>query len=80
MLAHTLAMAISTLSIHSTILEYLEENSEQMIYNIPMGLPSIVDLLDEGIVLLPERHLDLLRLYCVLKSWKKIYDEFEETL
>merc|ERR1740123_1313142 len=37
----------------------------------PLGhleVPHLVDLLDEGIVLLPERHLDLLHLYCVLKS------------
>ena len=37
----------------------------------PLGhleVPHLVDLLDEGIVLLPERHLDLLHLYCVPKS------------
>ena len=42
--------------------------------------PLIKESFDEGEVLLPERHLDLLHLYCVLKSWTNIYDEIKETL
>ena len=33
-----------------------------------LEVPHLIDLLDEGIVLLPERHLDLLHLYFVPKS------------
>ena len=54
--AHTFWMAISTLSIHSTIFWYLK-GINLFLISLQGNPPGVVDLSDKGVVLLPESHL-----------------------